>query len=186
MTLSRRALSVAALAAASLSTASAQAPATAKPGAENAAAARPAAASAAPLTEKNVSMHMALAIIEGALEQCAKDGYKVSVVILSNDGIVRASLRGDGTAPHTMEFARRKAYTARTRNQTSLEFMKLTDNPASAYLRQIPDVVAVGGGVPIRVGNVPIGAVGVSGAPGGEKDEVCANAGIARVADQLK
>ena len=140
----------------------------------------------APLTEKNVSMKMALAIIEGALEQCTKDGFKVSVVIVSNDGVVRASLRGDGTAPHTMEFARRKAYTARTRNQTSLEFMKLTDNPASAYLKQIPDVVAVGGGVPIRVGNVPIGAVGVSGAPGGEKDEVCANAGIAKVADALK
>ena len=140
----------------------------------------------APLTEKNVSMKMALAIIEGALEQCTKDGFKVSVVIVSNDGVVRASLRGDGTGPHTMEFARRKAYTARTRNQTSLEFMKLTDNPASAYLRQITDVVAVGGGVPIRVGNVPIGAVGVSGAPGGEKDEVCANAGIAKVAEQLK
>jgi uncharacterized protein GlcG (DUF336 family) len=140
----------------------------------------------APLTEKNVSMKMALAIIEGALEQCTKDGYKVSVVIVSNDGVVRASLRGDGTGPHTMEFARRKAYTARTRNQTSLEFMKLTDNPASAYLKQIPDVVAVGGGVPIRVGAIPIGAVGVSGAPGGEKDEVCANAGIAKVAEQLK
>ena len=140
----------------------------------------------APLTEKNVSMKMALAIIDGVLEQCTKDGYKVSVVIVSNDGVVRASLRGDGTAPHTMEFARRKAYTARTRNQTSLEFMKLTDNPASAYLKQIPDVVAIGGGVPIRVGNVPIGGVGVSGAPGGEKDEVCANAGIAKVADQLK
>jgi len=146
----------------------------------------PAEKGAAPLTEKNVSMRMALAIIDGTLEQCAKDGYKVSVVIVSNDGVVRASLRGDGTAPHTMEFARRKAYTARTRNQTSLAFMKLTDNPASTYLRQIPDVVAVGGGVPIRIGNVPIGAVGVSGAPGGEKDEVCANAGIARVADQLK
>ena len=140
----------------------------------------------APLTEKNVSMKMALAIIDGVLEQCTKDGYKVSVVIVSNDGVVRASLRGDGTAPHTMEFARRKAYTARTRNQTSLEFMKLTDNPASAYLKQIPDVVAIGGGVPIRVGNVPIGGVGVSGAPGGEKDEVCASAGIAKVAEQLK
>jgi uncharacterized protein GlcG (DUF336 family) len=186
MTLSRRALCLAVLSAASFSTARAQAPAGAKPAAESPAAGRPAAASAAPLTEKNVSMHMALAIVEGVLEQCAKDGYKVSVVVVSNDGVVRASLRGDGTAPHTMEFARRKAYTARTRNQTSLEFMKLTDNPQSAYLRQIPDVVAVGGGVPIRVGNVPIGAVGVSGAPGGEKDEVCANAGIARVADQLK
>ncbi|HYS82649.1 MAG TPA: heme-binding protein [Anaeromyxobacteraceae bacterium] len=140
----------------------------------------------APLTEKNVSMKMALAIIDGVLEQCTKDGYKVSVVVVSNDAVVRASLRGDGTGPHTLEFARRKAYTARTRNQTSLEFMKLTDNPASAYLKQIPDVVAVGGGVPIRIGNVPIGAVGVSGAPGGEKDEVCANAGIAKVAEQLK
>jgi uncharacterized protein GlcG (DUF336 family) len=140
----------------------------------------------APLAEKNVSMKMAQAIIEGTIEQCTKDGYKVSVVIVDNAGLVRASLRGDGTNPHPMEFARKKAYTARTRGQTSLEFMKLTDNPANAYLRQIPDVVAVGGGVPIKIGDVSIGAVGVSGAPGGEKDEVCANAGIAKVADQLK
>jgi len=140
----------------------------------------------APLTEKNVSMKMAQAIIDGTIEQCTKDGYKVSVVVVDYAGLVHASLRGDGTNPHTMEFARKKAYTARTRGQTSLEFMKLTDNPASAYLRQIPDTVAIGGGVPIKIGNVTIGAVGVSGAPGGEKDEVCANAGIARVADQLK
>ncbi len=144
------------------------------------------AADLGPLTEKNVSMRMALAIIDGTLEQCTKDGFKVSVVIVDNAGLVRASLRGDGTNPHTMEFARKKAYTARTRGRTSLEFMKLTESPASAYLRQIPDVVAVGGGVPIKIGNVTIGAVGVSGAPGGEKDEVCANAGIAKVADQLK
>ncbi len=140
----------------------------------------------APLTEKNVSMKMAHMIIDGAMEDCAKTGYKVSVVIVDNAGIVRASLRGDGTSPHTMEFARRKAYTARTRNQTSLEFKAATDTPASAYLLQIPDVVAVGGGVPIKIGGVAIGAVGVSGAPGGEKDEVCALAGIAKVADQLK
>jgi uncharacterized protein GlcG (DUF336 family) len=139
-----------------------------------------------PLTEKNISMKMAQVIIEGAIEQCTKDGYKVSVVIVDNAGVVRASLRGDGTNPHTMEFARKKAYTARTRGQTSLEFMKLTDNPANAYLRQIPDVVAVGGGVPIKIGDATIGAVGVSGAPGGEKDEVCANAGIAKVAEHLK
>jgi uncharacterized protein GlcG (DUF336 family) len=140
----------------------------------------------APLIEKNVSMKMAQAIIEGAIEQCTKDGYKVSVVIVDNAGVVRASLRGDGTSPHTLEFARKKAYTARARGQTSLEFMKLTDNPANAYLRQIPDTVAVGGGVPIKIADVTIGAVGVSGAPGGEKDEVCAYAGIAKVADQLK
>lgn len=140
----------------------------------------------AALTEKNVSMKMSLMIIDGVLESCSKSGYKVSVIIVDNAGIVRASLRGDGTSPHTMEFGRKKAYTARTRNQTSLEFKAMTDKPENAYLLQIPDVVAVGGGVPIKAGGVTIGAVGVSGAPGGEKDEVCALAGIAKVADQLK
>jgi uncharacterized protein GlcG (DUF336 family) len=140
----------------------------------------------APQVEKNVSMAMALAIIQGTIEQCTKDGYKVSVVIVDKAGNVAASVRGDGTNPHTMEFGRLKAYTSRTRGQTSLEFMKLTSDPANAYLKQIPNTVAVGGGVPIKAGNEVIGAVGVSGAPGGEKDEVCANAGIAKVADALK
>ena len=140
----------------------------------------------APQVEKNVSMAMALAIIQGTLEQCTKDGYKVSVVIVDKAGNVAASVRGDGTNPHTMEFGRLKAYTSRTRGQTSLEFMKLTSDPANAYLKQIPNTVAVGGGVPIKAGSEVIGAVGVSGAPGGEKDEVCANAGIAKVADALK
>ncbi len=139
-----------------------------------------------PLVDKNVSMKMAQMIIEGAVADCTKTGYAVTVVVVDNAGIVRASLRGDGTSPHTMEFARKKAYTARTRNQTSLEFKAVTDMPANAYLLQIPDVVAVGGGVPIKSGGITIGAVGVSGAPGGDKDEVCAIAGIARVAEQLK
>ena len=140
----------------------------------------------APQVEKNISMAMALAIIQGTIEQCSKDGYKVSVTIVDKAGNVAASIRGDGTNPHTMEFGRLKAYTSRTRGQTSLEFMKLTSDPANAYLKQIPNTVAVGGGVPVKVGNEVIGAVGVSGAPGGEKDEVCANAGIAKVADALK
>jgi uncharacterized protein GlcG (DUF336 family) len=140
----------------------------------------------APLTEKNVSMGMAMAIIQGTIEQCTKDGYKVSVTVVDKAGNVAAQVRGDGTNPHTMEFSRLKAYTSRTRGQTSLEFMKLTSNPESAYLRQIPGVVAVGGGAPIKVGNEVIGAVGASGAPGGEKDEVCVLAGIAKVADALK
>ncbi len=93
---------------------------------------------------------------------------------------------GDGTNPHTMEFSRLKAYTSRTRGQTSLEFQKLTSDPANAYLRQIPNTVAVGGGVPIKVGNEVIGAAGASGAPGGEKDEACILAGIAKVEAALK
>jgi uncharacterized protein GlcG (DUF336 family) len=140
----------------------------------------------APQVEKNVSMGMALAIIQGTLEQCTKDGYKVSVTIVDKGGNVAAQIRGDGTGPHTMEFSRLKAYTARTRNQTSLQTMKLLEDPANAFIRQIPGVVGVGGGVPIKAGNETIGGVGVSGAPGGEKDEACANAGLAKVADALK
>ena len=140
----------------------------------------------APQVEKNVSMAMVMAVMQGAIDQCTKDGYKVSVVIVDKGGNVAASVRGDGTGPHTMEFARMKAYTARTRNQTSLQTMKLMEDPANAFIRQIPNVVGVGGGVPIRAGTEVIGAVGVSGAPGGEKDEVCANAGIAKVEAALK
>ena len=140
----------------------------------------------APQMEKNVSMAMSMAIIQGALEQCTKDGYKVSVTIVDKSGNVAAQLRGDGTGPHTMEFSRMKAYTARTRNQTSQQTMKAMEDPANSFLKQIPSVVGVGGGVPIRAGTEVIGAVGVSGAPGGEKDEVCANAGIAKVEAALK
>jgi uncharacterized protein GlcG (DUF336 family) len=138
----------------------------------------------APQVEKNVSMAMTLAIIQGAIEQCTKDGYKVTVTVVDKGGNVAGQVRGDGTGPHTMEFSRLKAYTARTRNQTSLETMKQMET--MGFLRQIPGVVGVGGGVPIRAGNETIGGVGVSGAPGGEKDEVCANAGIAKVEAALK
>jgi uncharacterized protein GlcG (DUF336 family) len=140
----------------------------------------------APQAEKNVSMKMAMMIIDGAIEQCTKDGYKVSVAIVDKGGNLAASVRGDGTNPHTMEFARLKAYTSRTRGQTSLDVQKLMEKPENAWLKQIPNVVGIGGGVPIKVGSETIGGVGVSGAPGGEKDEACANAGIAKVADSLK
>src|SRR5438132_11107448 len=103
----------------------------------------------APQVEKNVSMAMALAIIQGAIEQCTKDGYKVSVVIVDKAGNVAASVRGDGTNPHTMEFGRLKAYTSRTRRQTSLACMKLTHDPASAYLTQLPNTPPGAAGVPI-------------------------------------
>lgn len=140
----------------------------------------------APQVEKNISMAMAMAIMQGTLDQCTKDGFKVSVVIVDKAGNIAASVKGDGTNPHTMEFARLKAYTARTRGQTSLATQKQMEDPAFSFLRQIPQIVGVGGGVPIKAGNELIGGVGVSGAPGGDKDEVCANAGIAKVADALK
>ena len=136
----------------------------------------------APQVEKNVSASMSQAIMSAAIDECAKTNFRVSVVIVDKAGQLAAAVRGDGTAPHTVEFARMKAYTARTRNQTSLEFAAAAASGDGALLRQIPGVVAIGGGVPIKVGDETIGAVGVSGAPGGDKDEVCVRAGLAKIA----
>lgn len=140
----------------------------------------------APLTEKNVSMKMAQMIIDGAIEQCTKDGFRVSVVVVDNAGGIKAMLRGDGSGAHTVEVSRRKAYTARTRGQTTIEFRALVEAPGNAALMQIPDLITLGGGVPIKAAGVTIGGVGVGGAPAGEKDEACAMAGLAKVADFLK
>jgi uncharacterized protein GlcG (DUF336 family) len=136
--------------------------------------------------DRNVSMAMANAIMNAAMEQCIKDGHHVSVAVLDRAGQVVAFLRGDGTAPHTVELARRKAYTARTFRRPSAEWAKRTDGTALAGQRSLADVIPLGGGLPIDVGDDTIGAVGVSGAPGQEKDEACARAGLAKVADQLK
>jgi uncharacterized protein GlcG (DUF336 family) len=145
-----------------------------------------AAGAQAPQTEHNVSMAMALAIIQGALEQCTKDGLKISITIVDKAGNVAAQLRGDGTNPHTTELSRLKAYTARTRGITSLAVKKLAEDPANSYLKYIPQVVMVGGGVPIKVGNEVIGGVGASGAPLEVQDEACVNAGLAKVEAALK
>jgi uncharacterized protein GlcG (DUF336 family) len=139
-----------------------------------------------PLTERNVSMAMAQAIIAGAMEHCAKGGNTVAIVIVDRTGQVMASLRSDGAAPHLMEFTRMKAYTSLIRRTTSREFLEATASGDGLLLRQIPGVVAIPGGVPIKIGNETIGAIGVGGARGAGADEACANAGIEKVAAQLK
>jgi uncharacterized protein GlcG (DUF336 family) len=139
------------------------------------------------LTEKALSLDMAHAIAQGALEKCRADGYHVSVTVLDRDGLVKAALRDDGSGPHTIVTSRRKAFTSVTFRQPSADWAKrvLTD-PAVAGLKDTEGTIALGGGVPIKAGNEVIGAIGVSGAPGGEKDEACANAGIQKLADKLK
>jgi len=150
------------------------------------AAATAAAAAQGVRTDRNVSMAMANAIMNAAMEQCLKDGHHVSVAVVDRAGQMVAFLRGDNTAPHTAELARRKAYTARTFRRPSAEWAKRSSEGPLAAQRNLADVIALGGGLPINVGEETIGAIGVSGAPGQEKDEACAAAGIAKVADQLK
>ena len=139
-----------------------------------------------PLVEKNISAALANAIVQAAVEQCAKDGIRVAVAVVDRGGHLKAFLRNDGPGGHAVEIARRKALTARMFNRTTIEFVKWTENPALAGLRDVADVISLGGGVPIRAGNELIGGVGVSGGPTAEKDEACAKAGIDKVADLLK
>jgi uncharacterized protein GlcG (DUF336 family) len=137
------------------------------------------------LTQKNVSVAMAQAIASGALAQCKSMGYKVSVVVIDRDGLQVVMLHGDGAGLHTPEGADRKAYTARTYRSPSAEFAKRVQaEPAYAPATQYTRVLALAGGLPIKVGDDVIGAVGVSGSPG--KDDVCGQAGLDKVADQLK
>jgi uncharacterized protein GlcG (DUF336 family) len=128
----------------------------------------------------------AVTIAQGTLESCAAKGYAVSVVVVDRDGETIVEVRGDNAAPHTMENARRKAYTAMTFKTSTTEYSKrYTDNnPVVRQQVTLPGVIAIPGGLPIKVGNEVIGGVGASGSPG--VDEPCVQAGLDKAADQLK
>jgi uncharacterized protein GlcG (DUF336 family) len=133
--------------------------------------------------QKDVSLPMALAIAQAASAEC---GINTSVAVVDRAGRLKVFLQGDGAAPTHIELARRKAYTARTFRRTSGEWAKRTET-TNVGQRMLAEVIPQQGGVPINVGNETIGGVGLSGAPnGGEQEEACAKAGIAKVADQLK
>jgi len=137
------------------------------------------------VTQKNLSLDLAEAVANAALAQCQSMGFKVSVTVVDRAGLPIVMLRGDGAGLHTPEGADRKAYTARTYGSPSANFAKrVQTEPSYAPAMQYTRVLALAGGLPIKVGNEVIGAVGVSGSPG--KDDICAQAGIDKIADQLK
>ena len=138
------------------------------------------------LARKDLSLAAALTIATTAADLCKSQGYRVSVTVVGRNGEVILQMRGDDAPPHTMENSFRKAYSARTFRVPSGELVKrVKDNPTAPFV-YLSNVVAAQGALPVKVGDDVIGAVGVSGAPGGDKDEVCAKAGIDKVADQLK
>ena len=133
--------------------------------------------------QRDVSLRMALTIAEAALAEC---GVRTSVAVVDRAGRLRVFLQGDGASPHNIELARRKAYTARMFRMTSADFQKRTgpDTPLAGQ-RNLTDILALSGGVPIQIGKETIGAVGSAGS-NLEQDDACAKAGIAKVADLLK
>ena len=135
--------------------------------------------------QRNLSLALAKTIAEGALATCKSQGFSTSVAVVDRAGQVLVMLRDEQATAQTVEMARRKAYTARMFRTTTLEFQKRTNDPAFAAQRNVADILALGGGVPILVGTEIIGAVGSSGSSQ-EGDDACAKAGIAKAADLLK
>jgi uncharacterized protein GlcG (DUF336 family) len=138
------------------------------------------------LTHRDLSYAMAKTIAETAIESCAAKGYAVSAVVVDRDGEVIIAMRADNAGPHTMENARRKAYTARSfRTSTAAYAKRYADgDPVVHQQVTLPNVIAIPGGLPIKVGDDVIGGAGVSGSPG--VDEPCVQAGLDKLADQLK
>src|SRR3981189_1404101 len=142
-------------------------------------------ASAQLLQRKDLSYPMGVPIATGAPGDCKGKGDAVSVVGVDRGGDVMVALRANDAGPHTMENARRKAYTARTFKMTSEEFAKrMETEPVRRQQATLPGVIGIPGGLPLRVGDDVIGGVGLSGSPG--VDPVCVQAGIDKVQDQLK
>jgi uncharacterized protein GlcG (DUF336 family) len=156
----------------------------------------PAPASYPPVTgEKGVvtthalSMEMADKIAHGAVDACRKMGFRTTITVLDASGTLKAFLRDDGTGPHTISLSKDKAYTAITlsnRFATSGTFATARNSTLGSPMTNIQGVVGVAGGVPIKYRGEVIGGVGSSGAVGGDKDELCSQAGIDAVADQLR
>jgi uncharacterized protein GlcG (DUF336 family) len=138
-------------------------------------------------TEKNMSLELANRIASATVAACAANNYNVTAAVVDRAGTLRALQRADNAGPHTVGAAQGKAYTsASARANTSAMLENVQKNPGAQTLVDIPGFLVLGGGVPVRVGNEVIGAVGVGGAPGGHLDEQCATAALAQVADLLK
>jgi uncharacterized protein GlcG (DUF336 family) len=137
------------------------------------------------VVQRNLSLAMAKTIAEATIAECKSKGFSTAAAVVDRAGQVLVILRDEQATAQTAEMARRKAYTARMFRVTTLEFQKRTSDPALAAQRDIADILALGGGVPIQAGNDTIGGVGSSGSSQ-EMDDACAKAGIAKVADLLK
>lgn len=138
-------------------------------------------------TEKNMSLDLANQIAAASVASCQANGYAVTATVVDRAGQIRAVQRADNAGPHTIAASLDKAFTsASAKNATSAMMQVAQKNPGAANLVHIPGFLLLGGGVPVKVGNDVIGAVGIGGAPGGHLDEQCANAALEQVKDQLK
>jgi len=136
-------------------------------------------------TQKMLTVDVAQAIAQEAMLKCRADGFKVTVRVVDHANVLKAFVRDDGASMGTIEVAQMKANSVMAFGRPSGPPPNL---PAGAPVPPplLPGTINAQGGIPIRVGDQLVGAVAVSGAPGGDKDAACANAALTKVADRLK
>jgi uncharacterized protein GlcG (DUF336 family) len=145
------------------------------------------------VTIQKLSAPLANELVGESVAACAQKGYTVTAVVVDLDGVRQAVLRGNGAAIHTLDNAFYKAYSAasltlgRKEDSTRAVAERMAKNPATTVPRTpLPNVTYAVGGVAIMAGGKTIGGIGVSGAPGGQFDEECARAAIAKIQDRMK
>lgn len=147
----------------------------------------PSAAQQATYAVRSLTPEAALRAAQAALAVCAKNGHQVAVTVADRAGHPLVMLRDRHAGPHTPDTATNKAWSSLTFKTDTLSLARLTQpGEGAAGIRNLPRVVAVGGGRTLESAGSLVGAIGVSGAPGGEADDVCAKAGIAAIADDLE
>jgi len=136
---------------------------------------------------KSLTPETALSAAKAAMELCRKQGYQVAVAVVDRAGLAQVVLRDRFAGAHTLDVASNKAWTAASfRTPTAALAAETHAGKPLSGLRNLPRFLAVGGGLVIESGGAVLGAIGVSGAPGGEADEACARAGIKAIADAIE
>ena len=145
------------------------------------------------INNPKISAALANQLVGDSVAACAQKGYKVVAVVVDLDGVRQAVLRGDGAPIHSMDNAYYKAYSAASltlgRNEGSTKEVasRMAKNaPSTVPQTPLPNVTYGVGGVTIKANGVAVGAIGVSGAPGGNFDEECALTALAKIQDKLK
>ncbi|MEO7255160.1 MAG: heme-binding protein [Casimicrobium sp.] len=141
----------------------------------------------ATFSTRSLTPETALAAAKAALEQCRKDGYQVTVAVVDRAGMLQVLLRDRFAGAHTLDIAPNKAWTAVSfRIPTAALGLETQAGKPMSAIRSHPKVLAAGGGQVIEAAGSVLGGIGVSGAPGGEADDVCAKAGIKAIADAIE
>lgn len=131
-------------------------------------------------TQKVLPLELSTQAAMAAIKKCHDDGFRVSVAIVDQAGLLKVQLKADGAGPHTLDSSRRKAYTANSlRDSTHKYAVLVAQKPELQSLTRLNDsILLLGGGFPIKIGGEVVGGIGVGGAPGIEFDEVCASAAL--------